>query len=59
MYHRNRIFCIDYDITRAPDNPIIGGVDRIGETAMIFEVLQTAFMILIGFFCTPKIFKTR
>jgi hypothetical protein len=34
-------------ITRLPDNPITGRGGRIGETAVILEVFQIAFVVLM------------
>lgn len=41
-------FVLIWIITRLPDNPITGRGGRIGETAVIVEVLQIAFIILLG-----------
>jgi hypothetical protein len=41
-------FVLVWIITRLPDNPITGRGGRIGETAVIVEVLQIAFIILLG-----------
>lgn len=41
-------FVVIWIITRIPDNPITGRGGRIGETAVIIEALQIAFIILLG-----------
>ena len=41
-------FVVIWVITRIPDNPITGRGGRIGETAVIIEALQIAFIILLG-----------
>ncbi|MDQ4074194.1 MAG: hypothetical protein M3162_07830 [Thermoproteota archaeon] len=35
-------------ITRLPDNPITGRAGRIGDMAIITEILQIAFIVLLG-----------
>ena len=42
------IFVVMWIITRIPDNPVTGRGGRIGETAVVIEALQIAFIILIG-----------
>ncbi|MDQ2685949.1 MAG: hypothetical protein M3Y25_08940 [Thermoproteota archaeon] len=42
------VFIIIWIVTRIPDNPITGRGGRIGETAIIIEVFQFAFVILLG-----------
>jgi hypothetical protein len=41
-------FVVIWVITRIPDNPVTGRGGRIGETAVIIEALQIAFIILLG-----------
>jgi len=35
-------------ITRLPDNPITGRAGRIGDVAIIIEIFQIAFIVLLG-----------
>jgi len=50
-------FVLIWVITRLPDNPITGRGGRIGETAVITEVLQIAFIILLGIIIRLKFSK--
>ena len=40
------VFIIMWIITRIPDNPITGRGGPIGETAIVVEVFQVAFIVL-------------
>src|ERR687890_508376 len=42
------VFIAIWIITRLPDNPITGRAGRIGDSAIIIEVLQTAFIVLMA-----------
>jgi hypothetical protein len=42
------IFVVIWVITRMPDNPITGRGGRIGETAIIVEIFQIAFIVLLA-----------
>ena len=42
------VFILLWVITRLPDNPITGRAGRIGDTAIITEVFQVAFVVLLG-----------
>ena len=42
------VFVVIWIVTRMPDNPITGRGGRIGETAIIVEVVQIAFIILLA-----------
>ena len=42
------VFILIWVITRMPDNPITGRAGRIGDTAIITEIFQIAFVILLG-----------
>ncbi len=47
-------FIIIWLITRMPDNPITGRAGRIGETAIIIEIFQIAFIVLLGILISKK-----
>lgn len=40
-------FIAIWGITRLPDNPITGRAGRIGDTAIIIEIFQIAFVVLM------------
>ncbi|HYO06034.1 MAG TPA: hypothetical protein VER14_03530, partial [Phototrophicaceae bacterium] len=40
-------FIAIWAITRLPDNPISGRAGRIGDTAIIIEIFQMAFVVLM------------
>lgn len=42
------VFIAIWIITRLPDNPITGRAGRIGDSAIIIEVLQIAFIVLMA-----------
>lgn len=42
------IFILLWVVTRLPDNPITGRSGRIGDTAIIVEIFQVAFIVLLG-----------
>jgi hypothetical protein len=42
------VFIVIWVITRLPENPITGRAGRIGDSAIIIEVLQIAFIILLA-----------
>ena len=42
------VFIVIWIITRLPENPITGRAGRIGDSAIIIEVLQIAFIILLA-----------
>lgn len=48
------VFILIWVITRLPDNPITGRAGRIGETAIIIEFFQIAFVILLGILISKK-----
>ena len=48
------VFIIIWSITRMPDNPITGRAGRIGESAIIIEVFQIAFVVLLGILVSKK-----
>lgn len=48
------IFISIWIITRLPDNPITGRSGNIGDTAIITEVFQIAFVVLLGFLIIKK-----
>ncbi|TVP41066.1 hypothetical protein [Candidatus Nitrosocosmicus arcticus] len=50
-------FVLIWAITRLPDNPITGRGGRIGEMAVIIEVLQIVFIILLGLIIRLKFSK--
>jgi hypothetical protein len=37
-----------------PDNPITGRAGRIGESAIIIEIFQIAFIVLLGILISKK-----
>ena len=41
------VFIAIWAITRLPDNPISGRAGRIGDTAIIIEIFQIAFVVLM------------
>ncbi|VFJ13402.1 hypothetical protein [Candidatus Nitrosocosmicus franklandus] len=41
-------FILIWTITRMPDNPITGRAGRVGESAIIIEIFQIAFVVLLG-----------
>lgn len=45
-------FILLWVITRLPDNPITGRAGRVGDTAIITEIFQIAFVILLGILVT-------
>lgn len=47
-------FIIIWIITRMPDNPITGRAGRIGESAIIIEIFQIAFIVLLGILISKK-----
>ena len=47
-------FIVIWLITRMPDNPITGRAGRIGESAIIIEVFQVAFVVLLGILISKK-----
>jgi hypothetical protein len=47
-------FIIIWLITRMPDNPITGRAGRIGESAIIIEIFQIAFIVLLGILISKK-----
>ncbi len=42
------VFIAIWVVTRLPDNPITGRAGRIGDSAIIIEVLQIAFIVLLA-----------
>ena len=48
------VFIIIWLITRMPDNPITGRAGRIGESAIIIEIFQIAFIVLLGILISKK-----
>lgn len=42
------VFIVTWIITRLPNNPITGRAGRIGDSAIIIEVLQIAFIVLLA-----------
>lgn len=50
-------FALIWIITRVPDNPISGRGGRIGETAVIIEILQISFIILVAIIMSLKFSK--
>ncbi len=48
------IFVIIWIVTRIPDNPITGRGGRIGDTAIIIEVFQIAFIILLSILSSKR-----
>ena len=51
-------FIIIWLITRMPDNPITGRAGRIGESAIIIEIFQIAFIVLLGILISKKTVST-
>lgn len=49
------IFILIWTITRVPDNPITGRGGRIGDTAIIIEVFQIVFVLLLGILISKKV----
>lgn len=47
-------FIVIWLLTRMPDNPITGRAGRIGESAIIIEVFQVAFVVLLGILISKK-----
>ena len=47
-------FIIIWLITRMPDNPITGRAGRIGESAIIIEIFEIAFIVLLGILISKK-----
>lgn len=47
-------FIIIWLITRMPDNPITGRAGRIGESAIIIEIFQITFIVLLGILISKK-----
>lgn len=47
-------FIIIWLITRMPDNPITGRAGRIGESAIIIEIFQISFIVLLGILISKK-----
>lgn len=47
-------FIIIWLITRMPGNPITGRAGRIGESAIIIEIFQIAFIVLLGILISKK-----
>ena len=47
-------FIIIWLITRMPDNPITGRAGRIGESAIIIEIFQIAFIVLLRILISKK-----
>jgi hypothetical protein len=47
-------FVLIWVITRLPDNPITGRAGRIGDLAIVTEVFQIAFIILLGILIYKK-----
>lgn len=47
-------FIIIWLITRMPDNPITGRAGRIGESAIIIEIFQIAFIVLLSILISKK-----
>jgi hypothetical protein len=47
-------FLIIWLLTRMPDNPITGRAGRIGESAIIIEIFQIAFIVLLGILISKK-----
>jgi hypothetical protein len=41
-------FTLIWVITRLPDNPITGRAGRIGDLAIVTEIFQIAFIVLLG-----------
>jgi hypothetical protein len=42
------VFIVIWVITRLPENPITGRAGRIGDSAIVIEVLQMAFIVLLA-----------
>lgn len=47
-------FLLIWIITRMPDNPITGRAGRVGDTAIIIEIFQIAFIVLLGILLYKK-----
>jgi hypothetical protein len=47
-------FVLIWIITRLPDNPITGRAGRVGELAIVTEIFQIAFIILLGILIYKK-----
>jgi hypothetical protein len=47
-------FILIWVITRLPDNPLTGRAGRIGDSAIVIEFFQIAFVILLGILITKK-----
>ena len=47
-------FIIIWLITRMPDNPVTGRAGRIGESAIIIEIFQITFIVLLGILISKK-----
>ncbi len=41
-------------ITRLPDNPITGRAGRVGDMAIIIEIFQIAFIVLLGILISKR-----
>jgi hypothetical protein len=48
------VFIIIWAITRIPENPITGRAGRVGESAIIIEVFQIAFIVLLSILVSKK-----
>ena len=47
-------FIIIWLLTRMPENPVTGRAGRIGESAIIIEIFQIAFIVLLGILISKK-----
>ena len=47
-------FVLIWVITRLPDNPITGRAGRIGDLAIVTEIFQIAFIVLLGILVYKK-----
>jgi hypothetical protein len=47
-------FVLIWIITRLPDNPITGRAGRIGDLAIVTEIFQIAFIVLLGIMIYKK-----
>lgn len=48
------VFVLIWVITRLPDNPITGRAGRIGDLAIVTEIFQIAFIVLLGILVYKK-----
>ncbi|MDQ4074504.1 MAG: hypothetical protein M3162_09425 [Thermoproteota archaeon] len=48
------VFIVIWIVTRLPDNPITGRAGRIGDTAIIIEIFQIVFVILLAILASKR-----